>query len=62
MTLHYMQLLLTGILLMTFLMVISKRTSALIDAFRIQSVFLFLTTLYLAATNNDINIYIVAFL
>ena len=62
MTLHYMQLLLTGILLMTFLMVISKRTSALIHAFRIQSVFLFLTTLYLAAANNDINIYIVAFL
>ncbi|MDD5135812.1 MAG: hydrogenase [Candidatus Omnitrophica bacterium] len=57
-----MQLLLTGILFMTFVLAISKRLGAMIGAFRAQSLFLFFTTLYLAMKGRDIEIYIVAFL
>ncbi len=55
-----MQLLLTGVLFMAFVMVISKRVSALIHGFRAQSFFLFLTALYIAMLNNNAEIYIVA--
>lgn len=55
-----MQVLLAGVLLMTFVMVISKRITAMIHAFRMQSFFLFLATLYLAMAGKDIEIYIVA--
>ncbi len=55
-----MQVLLAGVLLMTFVMVISKRITAMIHAFRAQSFFLFLATLYLAMAGKDIEIYIVA--
>lgn len=57
---NIMQILLTGVLLMTFVMVTAKRITAMIHAFRAQSLFLFFATLYLAVTGSDIEIYIVA--
>lgn len=55
-----MQLLLTGVLFTTFIMVISKRVRALIQGFRAQSFFLFLAALYIAIVNNNVEVYIVA--
>ena len=59
---NIMQILLTGVLFMTFMMLISKRIRAMIHAFRAQSLFLFLATLYLAITGGGPEIYVVAFL
>ena len=59
---NIMQMLLTGVLFMTFMMLISKRIRAMIHAFRAQSLFLFLSTLYLAATGGGTEVYVVAFL
>lgn len=59
---HIMQILLTGVLFMTLMMLVSKRIRAMIHAFRAQSLFLFLSTLYLALTGGGPEIYIVAFL
>ncbi|MFA5143560.1 MAG: hydrogenase [Candidatus Omnitrophota bacterium] len=57
-----MQLFLTGILFMAFALVAAKRLDAIIGAFRAQSFFLFLATLYMAVRAGDAEIYIIAFL
>lgn len=49
-----------GMLVVTFVMVIAKRITALISGFCLQSFFLFLTTLSLAVTSRNIELFIVA--
>lgn len=51
---------LSGLLVMTFVMVISKRITGLIASFRIQSFFLFLLTLHLALSQQHLELYIVS--
>jgi len=51
---------LSGVLLMTFAMVVSKRITALINSFSLQSFFLFLFTLSLAISRHETGLYIVA--
>ncbi len=55
-----MLLLLIGILLSTYAMVAAKRIPALIGSFRLQSFFLFLTTLSFAIKEKEARIYFVA--
>ena len=55
-----MQVLLLGIIMMSYFMVISKRISSLIGAFRCQALFLFLATLFMAVKNKNAELYIVA--
>lgn len=56
----YPQILLFAILMVTFSMVVAKRITALISAFRLQSFFLFLVTFYLAQRSENVELYIVA--
>ena len=49
-----------GLLVATFLMVIAKRTPALVRSFRYQSFFLFLATLIIALEEKQTSLYIVA--
>lgn len=51
--------LLSGFLIVTFLLVIAKRITALVRAFRMQSVFLFLYTLYMALSQRHLELFIV---
>jgi hydrogenase-4 component E len=53
-------MILFGVLASTYLMVIAKRTPALIRSFRYQSLFLFLATLLLAVRERQIDLYVVA--
>jgi hydrogenase-4 component E len=55
-----MQVLLLGIIMMAYFMVISKRISSLVGAFRGQALFLFLATLFMAVKNKNAELYIVA--
>lgn len=48
-----------GFIVATFLMVVAKRITALIRTFRIQSVFLFLYTLYMGLSHRDLELFIV---
>lgn len=57
-----MYLFLFGVLLMTYMTVVSKRITALVNAFSLQSFFIFLIMLYNAVANNSIELYIVSFL
>jgi hydrogenase-4 component E len=50
---------LVGFLIATFLMVIAKRITALIRTFRIQSVFLFLYTLYMGLSQRRPELFVV---
>ncbi|MDD5428702.1 MAG: hypothetical protein PHI58_05660 [Candidatus Omnitrophica bacterium] len=50
---------LSGFLVVTFVLVICKRITALIRAFRIESVFLFLYTLYMGITQRHADLFIV---
>ena len=52
-------ILLFGILIMSFILVISKRISAMINAFGTQSFFLFLFTLLIALRSRHLELYIV---
>jgi len=56
----YLNIFLYGILLMTFSMVVSKRITALINSFGLQSFFLFLFTLCLAINQHHVELYVVA--
>jgi hydrogenase-4 component E len=58
----YTGIFLSGILLMTFAMVIAKRLDAMIRAFSIQSFFLFLITALFAIKEKSMELYIVALL
>ena len=51
-----------GFLVVTFLMVIAKRITALIRTFRMQSVFLFLYTLYIGLSNRHFELFVVCVL
>jgi hydrogenase-4 component E len=53
-------IILFGVLVSTFLMVISKRMPALIRGFRYQSFFLFLATLTVALKGRELDLYIIA--
>ena len=55
-----LSLLLSSFLIITFLLVIAKRITALVRTFRIQSVFLFLYTLYMAVTQQHLELFIVS--
>ncbi len=48
-----------GFLVATFLMVIAKRITALIRTFRIQSIFLFLYTLYVGLSQQHLELFVV---
>lgn len=50
---------LIGFLIVTFLLVISKRITALIRTFRTQSIFLFLYTLYMGISQRHLELFIV---
>ncbi|MDD5423212.1 MAG: hypothetical protein PHT32_07335 [Candidatus Omnitrophica bacterium] len=50
---------LSGFLIVTFLLVTAKRITALIRTFRIQSVFLFLYTFYMAYNQNHLELFVV---
>ncbi len=52
-------LILTGFLVITFILVVCKRISALIRIFRAQSFFLFLYTLYMGLSQTHIDLFIV---
>ncbi len=54
-----MSLILIGFLVTTILLVISKRITALIQTFRIESTFLFLYTLYMAIIGKHLELFIV---
>ena len=56
----YTGILLFIILIVTFTMVVAKRIAALISAFRLQSFFLFLITLSLGISSQNVELYIVA--
>ena len=51
---------LMGFLVVTFLLVIAKRITALIRTFRIQSIFLFLYTFYMASSQKHLELFIVS--
>lgn len=51
---------LSGILVMTYFMVIAKRLPSLISSFRWQSLFLFLITISLAIEEKELALYVVA--
>jgi hydrogenase-4 component E len=53
-------IILFGVLISTYLMVIAKRTPALIRSFRYQSFCLFLATLVLALNGHELDLYIIA--
>lgn len=55
-----MDILLSGILLMSFAMVTAKRVPALISSFSIQSAFLFIFTLFVAMASKHLELYIIA--
>ncbi len=50
---------LAGFLIVTFLLVVAKRITALIRTFRIQSIFLFLYALYMGISQRHIELFIV---
>lgn len=50
---------LCGFLIVTFLLVIAKRITALIRTFRIQSIFLFLYTFYMGLSQRHLELFIV---
>ena len=50
---------LCGFLIITFLLVIAKRITALIRTFRMQSIFLFLYTLYMGLSQRHLELFIV---
>lgn len=50
---------LSGFLIITFLLVIAKRITALIRTFRIQSIFLFLYTFYMGFSQRHLELFIV---
>ena len=52
-------LILSGFLIITFLLVVSKRITALVRAFRIQSVFLFLYTFYMGFSQRNLELFTV---
>lgn len=54
------EIILFGILVSTYLMVIAKRTPALIGSFRCQSFFLFLATLLIALSHDHPGLYVIA--
>src|SRR3989339_618676 len=54
------ELMLYGILVSAFLMVMAKRMTALLQAFRLQSFFLFSFTFYYAVRANHLELYIVS--
>ncbi len=51
---------LAGFLIATFLMTVAKRVTALIGAFRLQSIFLFLYTLAMAVTQKHLELFLVS--
>ena len=53
---------LSGFLIATFLLVISKRITALVRTFRIQSAFLFLYTFYMGLSQRNLELFIVSVL
>jgi hydrogenase-4 component E len=53
-------MILFGVLVSTYLMVIAKRTPALIRSFRYQSFCLFLATLIIAVRERELDLYIIA--
>jgi hydrogenase-4 membrane subunit HyfE len=53
-------MILFGVLVSTYLMVIAKRTPALIRSFRYQSFCLFLATLIIALQEHELDLYIIA--
>jgi len=55
-----MELFLYGILIMAFIMVVTKRVTALINAFALQSLFLFLLAFGTAYNENNAELYVVA--
>jgi hydrogenase-4 component E len=57
-----LSIILIGFLIAAFLMVIAKRITALIRAFRIQSIFLFLYTLYAGVSHRSLELIIVCVL
>lgn len=54
-----MSLILIGFLVTTILLVVSKRITALIHTFRIESIFLFLYTLYMGIIGRHLELFIV---
>ncbi|MDD5174771.1 MAG: hypothetical protein PHV48_08145 [Candidatus Omnitrophica bacterium] len=54
-----LSLILVGFLIVTFLLVISKRITALVRTFRTQSIFLFLYTLYMGLSQRHTELFIV---
>lgn len=54
------EIILFGILVSTYLMIISKRMQALIRSFRYQSFFLFLATFVMAIREHQIDLYVIA--
>lgn len=50
---------LSGFLLVTFLLVMAKRITALIKTFRIQSIFLFLYAFYMGSSQRHVELFIV---
>lgn len=55
-----MYIFLIGIIMMSYSMVIAKRMTSLIASFRIQSLFLFLATFFMAMKEKSAELYIVA--
>lgn len=55
-------LILSGFLISTFLLVVAKRITSLTHAFRLQSMFLFLYTLYMAVLQKHIELFVVCVL
>ncbi|MFA6142661.1 MAG: hypothetical protein WC738_05160 [Candidatus Omnitrophota bacterium] len=54
-----LNIILSGFLVVTFLLVISKRITALVRTFRTQSIFLFLYTLYMGISQRHTELFIV---
>ncbi|MDD5173791.1 MAG: hypothetical protein PHV48_03060 [Candidatus Omnitrophica bacterium] len=54
-----LNIILIGFLAATFLMVIAKRITALVRTFRIQSIFLFLYTLYMGLCQQHLELFVV---
>lgn len=54
-----LNIILSGFLIVTFLLVISKRITALVRTFRTQSIFLFLYTLYMGLSQRHLELFIV---
>jgi hydrogenase-4 component E len=54
-----LSIILVGFLVATFLMVITKRITALIRTFRVQSIFLFLYTLYMGFGQRHLELFVV---